>query len=265
MKTSFIGAGKMAEAMIAAMIGSKTLGPHEIFASDIDKDRRDHLKKAYGINVYSNNHVAVGSGQVVFLSVKPQNLEEVLKEIAPDLTRKHLVISIAAGRKISTIEGALKGMRVIRVMPNIACLAGEGMSVFCAGSRVTVEDKKTASSLLACFGKTLELPEEQLDAVTALSGSGPAFLAFLADCMVEAGVEEGLARKHALLLIEQTMLGTAKLLIERDMEPADLIKAVTSAKGTTAAGLQALDRAALVRAVKGAIKAAASRSRELSA
>jgi len=265
MKVGFVGCGKMAEAMISSFIDSRILKAHEIFASDISADRRHMVKRRHGINVYSKNNVVVETAEIVFFAVKPQDLNEVITEIASHITKNHLVVSIVAGKKISSIQSMLPMARVIRVMPNLACLVSEGMSVFCTSPKVTVSDRKTAIRLLSCFGKVLELPEDQFDAVTALSGSGPAFFAYLLDRMIDAGVKEGLDRKNALLLAEQTMLGTSRLLIENGIDPKDIIVAVASAKGTTAAGLAVLERSDISTILHDTIKMAVKRSKELSA
>lgn len=264
MKVSFIGGGKMAEAMIAAMTGSRIVESHQIFASDVDKGRRDLLKRKYGINVYSNNHFAIGEGDIVFLAVKPQCLPAVLEEIAGDISKKQVVVSIAAGRKIGWIENMLQGARVIRVMPNLAVTVGEGMSVYCSGSRIAKADKKAVAQLLGCFGKVLELPEKQFDAVTAVSGSGPAFFAHLAVCMVDAGVAAGLRPEDSMLLVKQTMLGTSRLMLDGGMDPEDLMAAVCSARGTAEAGLKVLQKPAVASIIASTVNAAAKRSKELS-
>ena len=264
MKTGFIGGGKMAEAVIVSLIGSKHATAHEVFVSDISPDRRALLKKDHGINVYSRNRDVVGAADVVFLAVKPQDLDEILTEIAPDVTPNHLVISIAAGKRIARMESILPEARVVRVMPNLPCTVREGMSVYCLGSRATAADGKLVKSLLSSCGRVLELPEERFDVVTALSGSGPAFFAYVLHCMVDAGVLGGLERADALLLAEQTMQGTSRLLQEKGLDPMDLVKSVASARGTTAAGLEVLDHSALGLTIQRTIQAATNRSRELS-
>lgn len=264
MKIGFIGTGKMAEAIAASLISSKLIEAHEIFGSDISVERRKLLKRRYGINMYSKNKILPGVAEIIFLSVKPQQLDGVLKEIAPDVTKKHLVISIAAGKKISLIQSILKEARIIRVMPNLACLVSEAMSVFSAGSTATASDRRVATRMLLCFGKVLELPEGRFDAVTALSGSGPAFFTYLLRSMVDAGVQEGLNRKDALLIAGQTMLGTSKLLSEKKIDPQDIIEAVALAKGTTAAGLAVLRKSAVSNILRRTIRAAVKRSQELS-
>jgi pyrroline-5-carboxylate reductase len=265
MKVGFIGGGNMAEAIIASLLSSKTLEAHEIFASDIAAERRDALKKRYGINVYSRNDTVVAAAEILFLAVKPQNLGDVLAGVAADVTEEHLVVSIAAGKRIAFVQSYLSLAKVVRVMPNMATLVAEGMSVFCAGEGVTQAQRGMVRELLSCSGKVLELPEASFDAVTALSGSGPAFFAYLLARMVDGAVAEGLERADALLLAEQTMLGTSRLLIERGVDPEDLIGSVASAKGTTAAGLDVLDGSQVGGELARTIAAAARRSRELSA
>ncbi|OGV67270.1 MAG: pyrroline-5-carboxylate reductase [Lentisphaerae bacterium RIFOXYA12_FULL_48_11] len=265
MKVGFIGAGNMAEAMIASLITSKILMPHEISVSDISADRRGLIKQSYRVNVYSKNQVIPGVADILFLAVKPQQLSEVLGEIASNVGHQHLVISIVAGKKVEFIQSQLPQVRVIRVMPNLPCTVSEAMSVFCMGGTANTSDRQIASKLLSSFGKVLELPEERFDAVTALSGSGPAFFSYFLNQMVDASVKEGLSREDALMLACQTMLGTSRLLIEKNLDPVDLIKTVTSAKGTTAAGLAVLDKSDVSAIVSQTIRAAARRSSELSA
>ncbi|MFC1497107.1 pyrroline-5-carboxylate reductase [Verrucomicrobiota bacterium] len=265
MKIGFIGAGKMAEAIIAALINSKLFVPHQIFAGDVSSERRKLLKRRYGINTYSNNNAIPGMAEIIFLSVKPQQLVDVLNEISGGVNKRHLVISIAAGKKISFIQSLFSTARIARVMPNLACLVSEAMSVFCVGKTATVSDKKTVTRILSCFGKVAELPESRFDTVTALSGSGPAFFTYFLESMVNAGTKEGLSRKDALALAVQTMLGTSKLLMEKKIDPEELIMSVTSEKGTTAAGLEVMENSELSKIVCKTIKAAAKRSKELSA
>ncbi|MFO7870593.1 MAG: pyrroline-5-carboxylate reductase [Kiritimatiellia bacterium] len=264
MKIGFIGCGKMAEAMISSLIGSRAVVPHELFASDIRAERRAAVKKQYGVNAYSKNTVVPGNAETVFLAVKPQNLDEVLREIAGGVTDEHLIVSIVAGKKIAHIESILTEARVIRVMPNLGCLSREAMSVFCAGKRTTENDRRTAEKLLSAFGRVMELPETKFDVVTALSGSGPAFFTYLMKLFVDVAVDHGIGRKHASKLAIQTMLGTSRLLAEGKMQVDELLSAVTSSKGTTAAGMEVLENSDIRGILRDTIKAAAERSRELS-
>ena len=263
MKIGFIGGGRMATAMIGAMCKSRTVVAHEIFVSDKSEERRSFLKKEYAVNVYSSNVYVVESAQTVIVAVKPSEMAGVLEEIAAKVSSKHLIVSIAAGCTTGSIEAVLPMVRLVRVMPNLACIVEEAMSAYCAGSRATPADMRRVGKLLVSFGKAIELPEKLFDAVTAVSGSGPAFFAYVLDKMVEGGVAEGLEREDALLLAKQTMLGTAKVLLERDLDPRDLIKEVASPKGTTVAGLSVFDQSSTTETLRRVVGAAADRSREL--
>jgi pyrroline-5-carboxylate reductase len=265
MRIGFIGAGKMAEAIAGALLRSGLAAPKQIVASDVSAERRARLRRRFGIRTVAENAAVVKESSVVFLAVKPQQMDAVLQEIAPCAARRHLFISIAAGKTIARMQVLLRGARLIRVMPNMGALVGEGMSVLCAGRRATAADRRLAARLLASFGRVLELPEKTFDAVTALSGSGPAFFTYLLDAMADAAVAEGLRRADALQLAEQTMLGTARVLIEQGTDPRALIQAVASPKGTTEAGLKVLDGSDVAGVLRRTIRAAAARSRELSA
>lgn len=260
----FIGGGKMGEAIVVDLVRSRMLNPDDIYVSEISEERRRVLKRRHGVNVFADNTMLMKVVDIVFLAVKPQHLDEVLEEIDPAVCEKHLIVSIAAGKKIDHIESILTEAKIVRVMPNIAATVSEGMSVFCTGHRVKVEDRRTVVTLLSCFGQVLELPEEQFDAVTALSGSGPAFFAHFLDLMVEGGVGLGLSRKDAELLAAQTMLGTAMLLAKGEYSAKELIDVVSSARGTTVAGMAVLSKAPLKEALAETLAAAARRSEELS-
>jgi len=264
MKTGFIGAGKMAEALISGLLRSGFAVPQDVVASDISGERLALLRNRYGITVAASNEELLSCATTVFLAVKPQDMDGLLSRVAPSATAEHLVVSIAAGKTLAYLESFLTLSRVVRVMPNMACLVGAGMSVFCPGSRATREDTLLVGKILSCSGEAIELPEEKFDAVTALSGSGPAFFAYWLKCLAEGGVAAGLAPSEAHKLSVQTMLGTAVALKERGMSPAELISAVASPKGTTAAGLAVLDRSDAADIAMRCIAAAAARSRELS-
>jgi pyrroline-5-carboxylate reductase len=263
MKIGFIGAGKMAEAIMAGLIDKAFTPADSLFASDISGARLAEVSRRLGVRITLDNAEVLRLAQVFFLAVKPQQLDQVLREIAPYLTADHLVVSIAAGKTTTLIESLLPVGRVVRVMPNIACLVGEGMNVFTRGARASDPDTAIVKAMLECCGRAVELPESQFDAVTALSGSGPAFFAYLLDRLVDGAVREGLSRQDALVLAAQTMQGTARMLQATGMEPAALASAVTSAKGTTAAGRDILETEAMAAVLNRTIGAAAQRSREL--
>jgi len=264
MKVGFLGAGKMGEAMIAALISSRVVTGNEMFVCDVSPERRRTLKRRYGINTYAKSHFVVDAAEIIFVAVKPQNQAAVLAEISDEMTANHLVVSIAAGKTIQSIEKILPRARVVRVMPNLPCTVGAGVSVFCGGKRVKTADKKAVKTLLGSFGSVLEMPESHFDVVTAISGSGPAFFAYVLREFAAQGQKEGLSDAEALQLAEQTMLGTAKLLITQKIDPADLIAAVASPQGTTAAGLAVLDASDVGDTLRDTIAAASRRSKELS-
>lgn len=263
MNIGFIGAGKMAEAMIGALLKASYVSPDTVCASDTDAARRLHLSSTLGISLLENNADVVRHCGILFMAVKPQQLDAVLQEISPCVGEHHLVISIAAGKQIDRIESRIPLARVIRVMPNVASLVAEGMSVFTRGHKTLPADHKTITDILNCFGKSCELPETLFDAVTALSGSGPAFFAYFIECLVKGAEAEGVPRAAALLLAEQTMLGTARLLMEHPMAPQQLIDAVTSTRGTTAEGRAVLESSDVAAILQKTIQAATRRSREL--
>ena len=263
MKAGFIGAGKMAEAIISGLIEKRFVSPDEVLASDISGERLGTLSRQTGIRITLDNAEVVRESRICILAVKPQQLDAVVSQVAPEVTDEHLLVSIVAGKTTAHIESLLPQGKVIGVMPNIACLVGMGMNVFTRGGRATAEDADQVARLLSCCGKAIELPESQFDVVTALSGSGPAYFAWLLDRLVDGAVAEGLSREDALVLAEQTMAGTAKLMMERPMSPDELEKAVATPGGTTAAGLGILKAGDVAGPLARAVQAAASRSREL--
>jgi pyrroline-5-carboxylate reductase len=264
MKIGFIGGGKMAEAIIVSLLKEKITDSQSIIVSDISKDRLSFLENEYSLTVSENNKDLVKKVDVIFVSVKPQVLDIVLDEVAEQISKDKLVFSILAGKKNSAFESRLPGVPFVRVMPNLPCQVGEGMTAFCLGSSTDEPHKHIAETLLATFGKVIELDEDKFDVVTALSGSGPAFFAYLMNCMAVGAEQFGLSSEHAKLLSCQTMLGTAKVLIENGYDPMEFITAVTSPKGTTEAGRKILENSGIDQILSDTIKAAADRSIELS-
>jgi len=265
MRLAFIGAGRMGEAFLEALIRANVAAPDECLAADVSPERREQIARRLGVQTTGDNGRAAGSAEVLFLAVKPQQLAAVLEEIATVVAQqKPLVLSIAAGKRLAFLENRLPETRVIRIMPNVGCLVGEGMSVFTAGRRTTDGDRALAQRLLEACGRAMELPEETFDAVTALSGSGPAFFARFLAAMVDAATREGLPEREARLLAAQTMLGTARLLLGPQPDPRALIATVASPHGTTAEGLTVLDQSGFDALVGRMLAAAARRSRELS-
>ena len=231
-----------------------------LIASDVNKERRDFVRKEAKVSVTLDNKEVAAKSDIIFLSVKPQVINDVLFEIR-DINK--LVISIAAGVKLSRLEEKLKKARVVRVMPNTPCLVGEMAAGFAVGKKVKDNDVKIVEELLNSAGKVFYLKENMLDAVTGLSGSGPAFVARLIEAFIEAGVKEGLGKDVASELAAQTFLGTAKLLQESGMTPEELVNIVSSPGGTTVAGREILEKSDVKEVIKRTIERAANRSREL--
>ncbi len=263
LKVGFMGAGKMGGAIIASLLKAKMVKPGDVFVCDASEARRKELADLLRVRA-SNVAETTDKCDVVFLAVKPQDMGAMLETIPSENLMGPLYISIAAGKKLQWLEQRLPSARVVRVMPNLAVSVGLGMSGFCKGALAKAADLKLAAKLLRCTGNAVEVPESQMDAVTALSGSGPAFISYALQAMIDGGVALGLDEKVATVLGLQTMLGTATVLSEGDIGVGEFIKAVSSAKGTTAAGLEVLEKSALRGTMKRTLAAAARRSGELS-
>lgn len=259
----FLGAGKMGGAILRSLLQAKMTSPSAITVCDAMQACREQLVADYGVKAASAETV-VAASDVVFLAVKPQDLSALLELLPREACCKPLFISIAAGRRITWIEERLPGARIVRAMPNLGVSAGLGMTAYCGGTHVSEADLRLAEALLGSTGKVCELPEEQLDAVTALSGSGPAFMAYIVQLFAESGVTLGLEKETAVALAVQTMLGTATVLAEEPIDTGAFIRSVTSAKGTTAAGLAVLEKSAVAETLRQTLAAAMQRSRELS-
>jgi pyrroline-5-carboxylate reductase len=255
----FIGGGNMAEALIKGMTAK---GMKEIVVSEPRLERGKELRRLYGIQTTASNREVAAACDIIILAVKPQHMEIVLDEIAADITNEKIVVSIAAGITLSYLTSKLKTDLIIRVMPNTPALIQEGMSVMSLCGCFYGRGLDVVKSILMSVGKVLVLPEEQMNAVTALSGSGPAFVALFTEAMIEAGVRLGLNRSDAAGLAVQTVLGTAKLL-DTGMSPENLRKMVTSPGGTTAAGVEVFEQQNLMGLVLSAMKAAQLRADEL--
>ena len=262
----FLGAGNMAEALISGLLRHQTARPDQLRVTDIAPQRCAHFQAAYGVSSESTNSEAVRNAQLVVLAVKPQGVPALLAEIREAVTAEHLLISIAAGIPSTTIEAALGGgRRVVRSMPNTPALIGQGMTALCAGSCATDADMDVAERLLRSAGRVVRVREEQMDGVTAVSGSGPAYLFYLMEAMQTAAEELGLDGRLAHELVSATLAGAAALALDADQSPAELRRRVTSKGGTTAAALAVLDENDVAAHWGAAIRAAHQRSRELSA
>ena len=261
---AFLGAGQMAEAFVRGLLRAELVAPHLVWLSDIRPGRAEHLAGELGLNASASNLEAVTHAELILLSVKPQDVPALLDEVGADVRSDHLVVSIAAGVTLRTLERRLPHHPpVIRVMPNTPALVQSGMAVLAPGARVQPEHEQVALRLFGALGRAITLPERHLDAVTALSGSGPAFLAVVAEALSDAGVRVGLPRDVAHVLAAQTMLGTGRMLADTGMHPAILKEAVTSPGGTSIAGVHAMERGGIRALIMDAVQAAAERSTEL--
>jgi pyrroline-5-carboxylate reductase len=262
-KLGFIGAGNMAEALIKGLLATGAAAPGDIWASDRRLDHLAGLAKEHGINVGDNTTVA-RAVDVIVLSVKPQVMDKVLAEIGPVVGSDKLFVSIAAGVPIEAIERRLHPpARIIRTMPNTPALVGAGATALAAGEHATEDDLAVAERIFKSVGITVVLDEVQLDAVTGLSGSGPAYVFLIIEALSDAGVKVGLSRYNASALAAQTLLGSAKLLIDTKEHPGVLKDRVTSPGGTAIAGLHTLEAGGLRTTLINAVEAATNRSREL--
>ncbi|HUJ11694.1 MAG TPA: pyrroline-5-carboxylate reductase [Verrucomicrobiae bacterium] len=262
-KVAFIGAGNMAEALIRGLLATSAVAPSEIVATDIRPERLEFFTKTLGIGAARDNASAANDAEVLVLAVKPQQTSEALASLRPPPAV--LFISIAAGVTTSRIERELGGrVRVIRAMPNTPALVGAGATALARGAHATNEDLATAETILGAVGLVVRVDETQMDAVTALSGSGPAYVFLVVEAMIKAGVAQGLTESLAKKLAVQTVYGATKLLMESPDEPQALRRKVTSPGGTTEAALKVMTDRKLVKTFAEAIKAAAHRSKEMS-
>jgi pyrroline-5-carboxylate reductase len=260
--TAIIGAGVMGETLLSGLVRAGR-PVAELLVGEKRADRARELEERYAVSVVSNVEATQGSDTVV-LVVKPQDMGAVLDEIAPSVRPGQLVVSLAAGITTAFLESRLpEGTPVVRVMPNTPALVDEGMAAIAAGSHCDDEHLALAEGLLGSTGRVLRVPEKQMDAVTAISGTGPAYVFFVVESMIEAGVHLGLPRATATELVVQTLVGSAKMLRETGTHPTVLREQVTSPGGTTAAALRELEIHKVRAAFLAAMAAASNRSAEL--
>jgi len=257
-----IGAGKMGEALVSGLLKAGT-SPDDLIITERYEERANELSQRYGVKSVSNADAAA-QAETIVLAVKPQDMDALLVELAPVVTPDRLIVTIAAGITTAAIERRLAaGVPVVRVMPNTPALVGEAMSAVAAGAHASPEHLDRAESLFRPVGRVVRLPESQLDAVTALSGSGPAYVFYLVEAMTDAGILLGLPRAVAHELIVQTVYGAAVMLRETGEHPVALREAVTSPAGTTISAIRELENHGVRAAFLAALEAARDRSREL--
>ncbi len=257
----FIGAGKLAGSVISGLLLKKFCPPSAIIASEPVSETRAQLQNELGISVTTDNRDVTEHAETVFLGVKPQMVLAVLREVGETLANK-LVVSFAAGIRIEQME-AVTPARVMRVLTNTPSAIGRAATAVAAGARATAEDREKIRAMFAAIGLVVEIGEEEIDAVTALSGSGPAFVYAMIEGLARGGEKMGLSKQSALRLAAQTALGASELMITSEKSPADLIKMVVTPGGTTAAGLRVMEERGIADALADAVKAATERSQQM--
>jgi pyrroline-5-carboxylate reductase len=253
----------MGQALVRGLVVAGVYSPREIVTTDVNKNRLSAFAEEMGTSS-AGNVEAVSQSSTIILAVKPVVVEDVLEEIADYLKPDHLVISIAAGVKTQQIESKLRsGIPVVRAMPNTPVMVSAGASAICRGKNAGDNNMDHAHTIFGAVGTVIEVPEGLMDAVTGLSGSGPAYVYIMIEALSDAGVRAGLTRQKASLLAAQTVFGAAKMVIDTGRHPAELKDEVTSPGGSTIAGIAALERAAFRAAIFDAVEAAVERSKEL--
>ena len=263
-RVGFVGSGNMGEALIRGLLAASLVPADHITATDVRADRAAQLARQFGITTHADNRRLVREADVVILAVKPQIMASVLAEVAPAVTAQHLLVSIAAGVSTTAMRKALgKEARIVRVMPNTPALVLQGVAAIARGQGLGEDDLDTAREIFGAVGRAVVLDEDAMDAVTGLSGSGPAYVAIVIEALADGGVRVGLDRATAMTLATQTVLGAAQLLAETGLHPGALKDMVSSPGGTTIAGITALEEGGLRSTLIRAVERATQRSREL--
>jgi pyrroline-5-carboxylate reductase len=263
-RIGFLGAGKMATALARGWLAAGLATRDRLSASDPLAAARESFHAETGVAATEDNRAIVSRSELLVLAVKPQQVAEVLDEVRPLLTPRHCLVSIAAGVSLRQLaEGLGSACRLVRVMPNTPCLLGASASAYAPADTATPEDVRLVDRLLGAVGRAVRLPEKLLDAVTGLSGSGPAFVYLMIEALSDGGVRMGLPRDVAMLLAAQTVLGSARMVLETGLHPGALKDMVASPGGTTIAGLHALERGGVRAALMDAVEAATRRATEL--
>lgn len=263
-KIAFVGGGNMAEAVLGGLIRHKTLDRAQILIAEKNPERCAYLQQEYQVETVSDNQEAARRSQTIFLAVKPQILNEVKEEIRPFLSENHLVISILAGTSRAKLAAALgESASIVRVMPNLPAQVGFGVSAITFPDSIAPEARDWVTAILRSVGEVVEVPESLQDVVTAVSGSGPGYMFYIAQHWIDAAVDNGLAEDIARRLVTETMAGSAELLRQRPDTPAELVRKVATPGGTTEAGLSALQQADFPEIIHSVVERATARSREL--
>ena len=265
MKIGFIGCGNMAGAIIRGILAAGAAAPEDIIGADLSADAREKVSKECGIRVTDDNTEVVRSADTVFLTVKPQFLEDVIFGIRDAAAPDQLFVSIAAGRSIAWIEERFGTypVRLVRLMPNTPALVGAGMTAVCANGRVTAQETEMVCGLCGAFGKAEQVSEHLFDVVTAVSGSSPAYVFMFIEAMADAAVQGGMPRAMAYKFASQAVLGSAKMVLDTGKHPGELKDMVTSPAGTTIEAVRVLEEKGFRSAVFECVKACAEKSASL--
>ncbi|MBE9040375.1 pyrroline-5-carboxylate reductase [Oscillatoriales cyanobacterium LEGE 11467] len=268
-KLGIIGGGVMGEALLSRLLAEKVYQPHEVWVVELQPDRARHLEQQYGVRTLSDSGEAIAAANVLLLAIKPQVFDAIaerLRDEATDIEEdKPLILSIMAGVPLGKLQGVFPGRPIVRAMPNTPATVGAGIAAMASGQFVVPQHRSRAKLILEAVGEVVEVPESLMDAVTGLSGSGPGYVAVFIEALIDGGVAVGLPRAIATQLAIQTVRGTAQLLNESGMHPAQLKDSVTSPGGTTIAGIACLERSGLRSASIEAVRAACARAKELGA
>lgn len=262
MNIGIIGCGNMGQTLISGIVAKGYISPRNIFVNDKDRRKLKNVKSRLKINISRSNSELIESSDVIILATKPQDVVGVFQDVALPLKGK-LLISICAGIKTGTLEKLLGKIPVVRVMPNMPAVISQGISAISLGKYVTGNNGKISRSIFSCIGDVVELDEQLMDAVTAISGSGPAYFFYLAERLIEVAKEMGISNLAAQKLVLKTVLGSAMLMNQRKLSPQILRKRVSSKGGTTEAAFAVLRRQGLDKILTLALKAAAQRSKKL--
>jgi len=263
-KIAILGGGRIGEALLSGLLSSGWREASEIVITNRGAERVAELHERYGVDATADNAAAIAGAGIVVVAVKPQDIDALLAQVGANLTTEQTVVSVAAAIPTAYIEERIAdGVPVVRAMPNAPATVHEGMAGICAGSHAGDDQLALAEELLSHLGRVVRVPETWMDAITAVSGSGPAYFALLAEAMIEAGILLGLSRETSTQLVVQTMLGTGKLLRDEQMHPVELREKVTSPGGTTIRAVRELEQAGVRAAFLNAIQAAMDRAREL--
>lgn len=263
-RIGFVGAGNMATALLRGLLRAGGVAPAQVQVSDVDRAKAEGLAKEHGVVVSAGTRELARWASALILAVKPQSMPAALAECAASMSADTLILSVAAGVRCDTIAAALpSGARVIRAMPNTPALVGAGATALCAGPAASAADRDFARQLFDAVGRTVMVDESHMDAVTGLSGSGPAYVMVVIEALADGGVRAGLSRENALLLATQTVLGSAQLLLASGDHPAAWKDRVMSPGGTTSAGLEAIEAGRLRHTLGRAVQAATRRARDL--